>query len=342
MNDLNPNNQSTQMASKRQSNIELCRIVSMLLIVFLHSTWQSIGFPQTGESLHPIVLVLYSLSIVGVDVFLFISGWFSINIKKQSLFNLFWILLFYAIVRVALKMYDGRFSVLDILFISKSNWFIVSYIGLILISPVLNSYIEKVNSKHLGGVILALLLYETWFSIFPAKSAIEPGFHNGCSLIWFVMVYLIARYFRLYGFPNILRRYCFLIYILSSGLVYILTYVSIMHLPSNYIPLVIGKIGAQNNIVILIGAVSLFCCFEKLSFSSKAINYIEKSTLAVLLVHTSIIFPYMKDFYLNLSTDKESAWIILWWIIGGIVIFLVSVLIDQIRILTQFYINKSC
>ena len=136
MNDLNPNNQSTPMASKRQSNIELCRIVSMLLIVFLHSTWQSIGFPQTGESLHPIVLVLYSLSIVGVDVFLFISGWFSIKIKKQSLFNLFWILLFYAIVRVALKMYDGRFSVLDILFISKSNWFIVSYIGLILTSFV--------------------------------------------------------------------------------------------------------------------------------------------------------------------------------------------------------------
>ena len=187
---------------------------------------------------------------------------------------------------------------------------------------------------------MALLLYETWFSIFPARAAIEPGFHNGCSLIWFVMVYLIARYFRLYGFPNILRRYCFLIYILSSGLVYILTYVSIMHLPSNYIPLVIGKIGAQNNIVILIGAVSLFCCFEKLSFSSKAINYIAKSTLAVLLVHTSIISPYMKEFYLDLSADKESVVTVLWWILGGIFIFSFSVLIDQFRILSQFCINK--
>ena len=125
---MNSNNQSILTASKRQSNIELCRIISMLLIVFLHSTWNSIGFPQTGELLHPIVLVLYSFSIVGVNVFLFISGWFSINIKKQSLYNLLWILLFYGIVRVALKIYDGRFTVWDILFISKSNWFIISYI----------------------------------------------------------------------------------------------------------------------------------------------------------------------------------------------------------------------
>ena len=113
-----------------------------------------------------------------------------------------------------------------------------------------------------------------------------------------------------------------------------------MHLPSNYIPLVIGKIGAQNNIVILIGAVSLFCCFEKLSFSSKAINYIAKSTLAVLLVHTSIISPYMKEFYLDLSADKESVVTVLWWILGGIFIFSFSVLIDQFRILSQFCINK--
>ena len=340
MNDMTPNNLSTPMVSKRQSNIELCRIISMLLIVFLHSTWSSIGFPQTGDSLHPIVLVLYTLSIVGVDVFLFISGWFSITIKKQSLFNLFWILLFYGVVRVALKIYDGRISVQDILFISKSNWFIVSYIGLILISPVLNSFIEKANSKQLGRVILALLLYETWFSIFPARAAIEPGFNNGCSLIWFVMVYLIARYFKLFGFPHILRRYCFMIYILSSCLVYILTSFSIMHLPSSYIPPVIGKIGAQNNIIILISAVSFFCCFERLSFSSRAINYIAKSTLAVLLVHTSIISPYMKEFYLDLSADKESVVTVLWWILGGIFIFSFSVLIDQFRILSQFCINK--
>lgn len=154
------------------------------------------------------------------------------------------------------------------------------------------------------------------------------------------MVYLIARYFRLYGFPNILRRYCLLIYILSISLVYILTYFSILYVPSNNIPPVIGRIGAQNNIIVLVGAISLFCCFEKLSFSSKAINYIAKSTLAVLLVHASIIFPYMKEFYLNLSADKESFSTVLWWILGGIVIFLVSVLIDQIRILSQFYINK--
>ena len=136
---------------KRQSNIELCRILSMLLIVFLHSTWTSIGFPKSGESVHPVIIAFYAFSIVGVDVFLFISGWFSVKIKKQSLFNLFWIIMFYGIVRVVLKLYDGSFSIDDVLFVSKSNWFVISYIGLILISPVLNIFVDHVNSKQVWG-----------------------------------------------------------------------------------------------------------------------------------------------------------------------------------------------
>lgn len=334
-------NSALELASKRQSNIELCRIISMLLIVFLHSTWASIGYPQLGASVHPMILVIYSLSIVGVDVFLFISGWFSVTIKKQSLFNLFWIILFYGIMRVAFKIYDGSFCVEDVLFVSKSNWFVISYIGLVLISPVLNIFIEHVNSKRIwGGVILALLIYETWFSFFPARTAIEPGFHNGCSLIWFVVVYLIARYFRLYGFPKIFRRYCLLIYILSSCLVYILTYFSIKYLPSESIPSILGKIGAQNNILVLISAISLFCCFEKLSLSSRVINYIAKSTLAVLLVHTTITFPQMSEFYTNLVNDKEGISLFIWWFLGGISIFVFSVLIDQIRLFAQYLIDK--
>lgn len=340
MKSLNKEYTSKDFSPKRQSNIELCRIISMLLIIFLHSTWTSIGFPQSGESVHPVILAFYALSIVGVDVFLFISGWFSINIKKRSLFNLFWIILFYGIVRVVFKFYDGSFSVDDILVVSKSNWFVISYIGLILISPVLNTFIEHVNSKRVwGGVILALLAYETWFSVFPARTVIEPGFHNGCSLIWFVVVYLIARYFRIYGFPNFIRKYCLMIYLLSSCLIYVFTFISIKYFPSESIPQILGKIGAQNNILVLISAISLFCCFEKLSFSSKTVNYIAKSTLAILLVHTTIIFPQMSEYYTNLVNNKEGVSLFIWWILGGISIFVFSVLLDQIRLFTQYLIN---
>ena len=191
-----------------------------------------------------------------------------------------------------------------------------------------------------GGGILALLIYEIWFSIFPARTTIEPGFNNGCSLIWFVVVYLIARYFRLYGFPNFIRRYCLMIYLLSSCMIYVLTIFSIKYFPSESIPQIIGNIGAQNNILVLISAISLSCCFEKLSFSSKTVNYIAKSTLAVLLIHITIIFPQMSEFYTKLANNKEGISLVSWWFFGGVSIFVFSVLIDQIRLATQYVINQ--
>ena len=140
------------MTSKeRNSNIELCRIYSMLLIILLHSTWASIGYPSLIGPKSIFVILVYAISIIGVNTFLFISGWFSIKLKKSSVINLLWICLFYGVIRVALKIFLGELEWDSFLFISKSNWFVVSYIGLLLFSPILNKGVEYASKWELGG-----------------------------------------------------------------------------------------------------------------------------------------------------------------------------------------------
>lgn len=63
---------------KRQSNIELCRLVSILLVMILHTTHQSLG---TDVSLG--IQMLEGFTIIGVNVFVLITGYFSATLKKH-------------------------------------------------------------------------------------------------------------------------------------------------------------------------------------------------------------------------------------------------------------------
>lgn len=75
----------------RQVNIELLRIIAMLLVLLDHSTWNAkffnIGMVHTDLLESVGVLQLYSLMFVSVPCFVVISGYFGIHWKWKGLFN---------------------------------------------------------------------------------------------------------------------------------------------------------------------------------------------------------------------------------------------------------------
>lgn len=78
-----------KMALKRQSNIELCRIAAILLVLIVHTTRRSLGNDVSFG-----ILLLSGFSIIGVNVFVLITGYFSARPKKLSLANLLFICFF--------------------------------------------------------------------------------------------------------------------------------------------------------------------------------------------------------------------------------------------------------
>lgn len=75
---------------KRQSNIELLRCLSMFMVLFLHSSFLAFGMPdseavQSNPWLWGGRIAQQGIGIVAVDVFVLISGWFSIKPKKESI-----------------------------------------------------------------------------------------------------------------------------------------------------------------------------------------------------------------------------------------------------------------
>ena len=127
----------------RQSNFELARIFSMVLVLILHSTYSALGWPEEVDGISCGRLLVESLAIVGVNVFVLISGYFSIEPKLKSIKNFIFICLFYGIFSMIYHLSTGEFSIRNVFFVSSGNWFVVSYIGLLIVSPFLNSLINS-------------------------------------------------------------------------------------------------------------------------------------------------------------------------------------------------------
>lgn len=166
----------------------------------------------------------------------------------------------------------------------------------------------------------------------------DPGINHGYSVFSFAVLYLIGRYIKLYGLPKGIKNYSFYLYIGISLLLGFTAYLLFKKADVLIIsPSFYTRVYDYVNPLVIFSSVCFFQTFEKMAFKSRIINYISKSTLAVLLVHTeAVINPPMVQYFKSLVenyTEKTLLLCVLWFV-GVLGIFVISLLIDQIRIYT--------
>lgn len=147
----------------RETNLEILRIVGMLLIVAGHSITHG-GFseiPLTFNGMTAIALTQGSR--IGVDIFILLSGYFSVkktvsNRKIKKLYLQIWT---YSVLVTGSLMYFGiipvevKTVVSMLLPISTSQyWFATCYILLILMSPCFQACIEKLSKKQFQCILI--------------------------------------------------------------------------------------------------------------------------------------------------------------------------------------------
>ena len=147
------------MQKTRNSNIELLRIIAMIMILGLHVNFLAIEFPSAQDiTLYPIQsftrLFFESLCIVGVNVFVLISGWFGINYKPKGIIQFLFQCLFFSLVIFALFAITGKIEISRInimssfLLYKNAYWFVWAYLVLYLMAPMLNAFIEKSDKGY--------------------------------------------------------------------------------------------------------------------------------------------------------------------------------------------------
>lgn len=205
----------------RQSNMELLRLVAMLLVMVLHADFATFGFPRprlvASAPLSWFEMILTEcLALCSVNVFVLITGWFGTRFRLIGLVRLLSQVVFVTFfVFETLWIVDGRLpgGWQDAFSGIYGYWFINSYLLLYLFSPVLNAYVTQVGERDFRRLILVL-----WAFIIPASFFYED-LNYGYSTVFFLLLYLTGRYARLYLAERLARvptRAFLLFYFLSS------------------------------------------------------------------------------------------------------------------------------
>lgn len=327
----------------RNSNFELLRIITIILIITGHSSFNCIGIPSTWDDCHVLSFFVSSFTVVGVNVFILITGYFSAKLKKRSIFNLLYICLFYALFRIGYDLITSNLSmqtVQSLLFVSSSNWFIPAYLGLLIIAEFINPFIEQASKQQFGKLLLIFFIFQIWFGWRPGL-LYGNDFAGGYSILSFVFLYLLGRYYQLYGISLFSTKgRCVILYLSISLLLalwvtggYYFDKVEIVRL---------SRWHAYNNPLIIISSLAFFAWFSQINIRpSKTINYLAQSTLGVLLFHVGRpVFPYMQRLFTSLYATGNILTII---VVGGgiiLVIYVAGVLFDQLRIFSYKYLSK--
>jgi surface polysaccharide O-acyltransferase-like enzyme len=324
----------------RSSNIELLRLVSMFLVLTLHGYGVALGLPSKADfQISPLSVtvrsVIESLSIVCVNVFVLISGWFGIKpgIKGFASF-LFQCLFFSACISVFAPLFGigEPFSWVDIghvfFFGNYYYWFVKCYLCLYILSPVLNAFIQSADRKTFLIVLLGFFVIQTFYGWTGAMG----DFDRGYSVVSFVGLYLLARFIKLYG-RSVFRFNKWMDLFLYIGLSFILAAAYIVSITQG-LEKVASHLFVYINPLVIASSVFLLLFFSKINIKSITINYLAQSAFAVYLLHLNTkIWDSFLDTCYNLYVTHSFSRAILLILFFISAVFAIAILIDQIRLL---------
>ena len=329
----------TTISKNRDSNMELLRIISMILVLVTHACYASLGPPTYSDISTSFCSSLMrafseSFSDVCVNVFVLISGWFGIRSRLSRFIGFLFQIYFINIVLYGIMRIIGLLDPVDLngwinLFIGGYGiyWFVKAYIILYIFAPVLNAFVDYCGRRQLEYFLISFYIFQTIHGFFMNTG----GFFNGYSAWSFMGLYLLARYMRLY--PNKLTQLNKSVDFLLYGSISILT--AICSLSMTYWWGKNGTFLIQNSSpFIIVSTIYFFLFFTKISLRSSFIYWVSSSSFAAYLVHCSpfVFHPYYVDIIKSWYITVPGT-IFLLNIVGMISGFFVfSILLDKVRI----------
>jgi len=345
---------------KRQANFEILRIVAMAMIVAMHfmrkgGIMESLSTDTT--MVNCAAWLIESFCIVAANCYVLIAGYFLVDTqwKCKKLVALVGQVLFYSlfIPIVCLPfaslgvqswtIYEWIVAVLPLQM--EHYWFATAYVLLFLLSPVLAAGVKQLSKKQMEVTIGLLWVY---FCVFKSISPILLSTdHYGYDYPWFICLFLIAAYIKLYGTKEggmQIGR----IHLFDSGkksaLCYAVTAVFIF-----LFSFVLGRINARvgkfdyymnmvysyNHILTLFASLSLFFAMKhwqpKEGRLTGFLCKIAPHTFAVYLIHENIVIRNAWPYWFGVENVKDSIVFVPYMILVIVCVFTVCMLIESIR-----------
>ena len=350
------NKEQFETKNKRHYGLDLLRIVSMIMIIFLHINSHG-GFNNFWEVKTPnglLLTFLFSMSMVSVNAYVLLSGYFLIEgtFKPSKIIKLALETFFYSIVVFTfLTIKSYHFSLQDYLKVFlpityNSYWFVTAYIGMYLLSPAINKLINVLKTKAFFVLLVFLIIvYCILRDTFPYSEPFEVS--QGYSLVWFIIVYMIGAFIKKTSLVEKFKHpfSLFLIFVTITFLIWVI--LSLLAKKFAFIEenKLINYYFRYNSFPILFGAIFLFITFARIKiknkFFSKIILFVSPLVLGVYLIHDNAFFrDYVWFSIFRTDTIPNDVWLVPKAIGIIVTIFIVCICLEFIRALIERLIFK--
>ena len=285
--------------TKRLTNIELLRVVSMFMIVMTHYMGRGgvVAATQPLSGMYGVTTVIDAIIIMAVNVYILISGY----VLAESTFK------FKRLVDIVLQVssISVGFYILMLLFgeisfsvsgcacavfpiLTEQYWFVSVYVGLYILVPYINKALHALTQKqHLNLCILLVLMFSLYF---PSKMLGQTGY----GIVWMVTMYAVGAYFRMHYKPgDKLRIKHIALWLIPTVLL----------VASRYGIILLGKLVSRdlsnldkwffknNSVLVAWAAIAFFVMFLHIRIKSRAaekvISFAGPLTFGVYLIHNN-------------------------------------------------------
>lgn len=177
----------------RNSNIELLRIFSMVMIIMLHLIQNDIRFHtllSTNSINNFSIISLKLFSNAGVSLFALITGYFGLKFSTQKLFNLIFKTWLYSLTIVLIFYFLGNLEFKDVVRhlipLNSGHWYISAYVILLLLTPFWSDKIDTLPlKKHLNWLIISGIILYVFFWL---------SFDIGTNATLIIYLYFLGRF----------------------------------------------------------------------------------------------------------------------------------------------------
>ncbi len=340
--------ETAKSVAKRESNMELLRIVSILMIVIFHCAYKS-GFSfEPGFSVNKwIVKIFWMLGELGVNLFMLISGYYMVNgsFKWKKLVRLAaevqfytWLTVFIA-GRLGVYQLSGAKDVFLTFFpvILNRYWFVTAYCLVYLLSPYLNLLIRAMDEKTYRRFLLTVL------SLYCAIPTVFGLFYNNteCMLyynrfLWLVIMYFLGAYLSLHNEDskqgwkkNSARITVFAAAAMALSILVIDHFSGFFAAIGTTEP---AYFWPPNTVLMVLLSLGVFSLFRNLRIPYyPAVNALASTTLGIYLLHDGILFSWLWKTVFRCAEYQGSPWLVFRILTVSAAVFTVGAAIDLLR-----------
>lgn len=328
--------------NQRKTNIELLRIVLMLMVIGVHYNAPGMGdafaqvIPQTINSY--ILSFLESICIVCVNTYVIITGYFMIQseqIRLEKVVRLLFLVLFYNALMYLLEVLCGLnyFSIGELAKnLIAGKWFITLYIVLYLLSIFINILVSKLSREgYRCFLIIMLSIFVVWPTILDVAfgilgkevpvglSTLSPngGRESGYHIMIFITLYSIGGYLiKFYEKKKKSMAYLGIFF----GVAVLIFGVSLFT----------DRVWDYDNLLVVANSVVIFLMFLNCKVRyHKWIHKVSATTLAVFIIHTS---DFMNHIWTELKVETfcNSVYVPIHFLLSVLAVFVCCMIIDII------------